>query len=249
MRLIKFAPLPSIEPRKRRYNSQVKLGVSSRSSMMRARRAALESVNNTNGNGIDYRSSEYGSRGGGGGNGNAAFGNYGSRQPRKLIGGDMWQDEVDARARSKSSKDRSASGPEPDPFVAMGRLMKNAWKRLSAQQMPNPPPLPKANIGKTGALSDIEDESEEDEESDGEKETGLEVLDRRRSRYGRDERIGEEVRVIVGEEHDFGYDEIEESQHPNSNGNGSAKYKISKPRIIRRASEPSNTLPITAEAR
>src|ERR1700691_3361211 len=41
-----FAPLPLIEPRKRRSTSHIRLGVAARSSMMRQRRLAVENLNN-----------------------------------------------------------------------------------------------------------------------------------------------------------------------------------------------------------
>ncbi|KIM86320.1 hypothetical protein PILCRDRAFT_816264 [Piloderma croceum F 1598] len=106
---ITFAPLPPIEPRKRRSTSQIRLGVSARSSMVRRRRPALE----------NFRSEgrEEG---------------WGGVLPKSPSSSEAWQDEQTEYPRA--NKQRDGSTDAEDPFLAMSRMVKSAWRRVAHAQ-------------------------------------------------------------------------------------------------------------------
>jgi len=111
---ITFAPLPPSEPRKRRSASQLKLGVAARSSMMRQRQLVPVNVNNTDQEGprVQEQTQRKGQKG------------------HRPAGSERWQDQAFSKAKGRGDRPR-----EPDdPFLAMGRLMKSAWRRVSSPQ-------------------------------------------------------------------------------------------------------------------
>ncbi|KAI3603428.1 hypothetical protein WG66_014323 [Moniliophthora roreri] len=119
---VKFAPLPQLAPRKRKSNTP--LGVAARGQMMRQRRARMMGEN------PDAHPQP---------NGNVVIGG------RRVVGGGaMWtEDEMDAHANriaAAEARHRAMNSNEyldedgeemEDPFVALGRMVKGAWKKMS----------------------------------------------------------------------------------------------------------------------
>ncbi|KAF9495829.1 hypothetical protein BDN71DRAFT_816246 [Pleurotus eryngii] len=113
---VKFAPLPDLSKRKKKYHHP--LGVSARSDIMRRRRAAAE------GNDYSYRD----------------MANNSTDQQQQQPSTPAWSDE-DAhveeryRGRHRPSRRRNAMGDEEDelpedPLITLGRMVKGASKSL-----------------------------------------------------------------------------------------------------------------------
>jgi len=119
---ITFAPLPLIEPHKRRSTSHVKLGVSARSSMMRQPQLAVENFNDT-GEGSQPREQPRGREE-----------RWGGALKKLPPGSETWQDP-----RTKTHNEHTADSDVV--FLAMGRLVKNAWRRVSQTRAPSSTPL------------------------------------------------------------------------------------------------------------
>jgi hypothetical protein len=103
---ITFAPLPPIEPRKRRSTSHIRLGVSARSSMVRRRRPGLE---NFRGEGREE--------------------GWGGVLQKSPSDSEAWQDEQTEYPRA--NKQRDGSTEAEDPFL---RMVKSAWRRVAHAQ-------------------------------------------------------------------------------------------------------------------
>ncbi|KAF7440267.1 hypothetical protein PC9H_000611 [Pleurotus ostreatus] len=113
---VKFAPLPDLSKRKKKYHHP--LGVSARSDIMRRRRAAAE------GNDYSYRD----------------MANNSTDQQQQQPSAPAWSEE-DAkveeryRGRHRSSRRRNVMGDEEDelledPLITLGRMVKGASKSL-----------------------------------------------------------------------------------------------------------------------
>lgn len=143
---ITFAPLPTVE-RTHRSSSQMKLGVAARSNMMRQRRAALENASNP-----DRGQPQDGER---------ALQTLRSQiQPTS---GALWDDQAKAHAKGKGANSRPTD-PD-DPLVAVGRMVKNAWRAFST-----PSRIPPASSTKASFTIDDCEESDDEMPEVGEAE-------------------------------------------------------------------------------
>jgi len=59
---------------------------------------------------------------------------------RPLTSGDMWEDVEMVQPRDKTRSERPTE--LDDPFLAMGRMVKSAWKRVCQTQIQMSPPIP-----------------------------------------------------------------------------------------------------------
>jgi hypothetical protein len=57
-----------------------------------------------------------------------------------LASGDMWEDVEMVQPRDKARSERPVD--VDDPFLAVGRMVKSAWKRVRQTQIQIPPPIP-----------------------------------------------------------------------------------------------------------
>jgi len=119
---VTFASLPQIERRKRR-SASVKLGVAGRSSLMRQRRPALENINNGGLPRERHRDLEE---------------EWGGGLRKGPPGSEMWPDEEMEYPKIKPRSEQQRSDSEV-ALLAMGRLVKSAWRRVSQTQMRIPP--------------------------------------------------------------------------------------------------------------
>lgn len=218
---ISFAPLPPTEPRKRRSSSHIKLGVASRSGMMRQRRSALTQLQNLS-NGEPVQPSVTGVT--------EAEGSKPKPKDRPMpSAGDMWQDQarVYSKAKAQTRKDVPGRDLPEDPLVTMGRLMKSAWRRVSQTS---------AASQKGSALSHLGGGSKEAQCAKVNSRVNGEKVDRSpiRRRHSHEDGVKPLLLPPVDEELEGGaHANNEEIRH---SGNGSI------PKPIRRASEPVTSL-------
>jgi len=190
---ITFAPLPLIEPRKRRSTSQVRLGVSSRRSLMRAQRWAPESPSDG-----EHRGREEG------------WGGPLQNVPPAM---DIGQDDEISRSRTKK---RSEQPMDSDvAILAVGRLVKSAWRRVSRSETRS---SPSTTLNGSSGYRGLERELDTLNKRSSESDVGM------RRQNSHDERVKVTQMPLM------------EDAEPLSDG--SILLKLQKPVLVRRASEP-----------
>lgn len=80
---------------------------------------------------------------------------WGGELERPLASGDMWEDVEMVQPRDEAQSERYTE--LEDPFVVMGRMVKNAWKRVRQTQIHGQIPAP---IPPNGSAGDNDDRPE-----------------------------------------------------------------------------------------
>lgn len=159
-------------------------------------------------------------------------------------GGELWQDQQ--RSLKKKSREPKGEDGEPDPFIAMARLMKSAWRKVSSPHVSPSPQAVSSTTPRNSVSSGASEKSDtvkasvdsdrivvieghSQEEGDGDKETVESATDEGSEHDSGEAHALSPTSYVVEDPEEGGEDQLGEL------GNGHAQRP---PKPMRTASEP-----------